>query len=65
MCYVVAREEDGFEGCWDSFNIVDVSYDGSSYHYNLNSTVLIEMDLSKNGINLTGFLKKNVNIDSI
>lgn len=41
MCYVVAREEDGFEGCWDSFNIVDVSHNGHEHSYNLHSTVLI------------------------
>lgn len=39
---------------------MDVSYNGQSYNYNLSTTILIEMEISNNGINLTGFLKKNV-----
>ena len=47
-------------GSWDSFNVVDIHMEGAVATYNLQSTVLIEMDISKSGINLTGFLKKNV-----
>ena len=53
-------DEEGFLGSWDSFNIVDVQMEGRVATYSLQSTVLIEMDISKSGINLTGFLKKQV-----
>ena len=39
---------------------MDVSFDGHTYHYVVNSTVLIEMDIDSKGINLAGFLKKSV-----
>lgn len=57
---IVSKDEDGFEGTWDSFNIVDVNFDGNNFVYHLNSTILIEMDINNKGINLTGFLKKSV-----
>lgn len=57
---IVSKEQDDFEGAWDSFNIVDISPDQNGFIYNLNSTILIEMGISNKGINLTGFLKKSV-----
>jgi hypothetical protein len=57
---VVPREEDDLEGAWDSFNTIDIAPDKNGFIYNLNTTILIEMGLSKKGINLTGYLKKSV-----
>ena len=39
--FLVPKDEDGFEGSWDSFNIVDVFHDGTSFNYHLHTTILI------------------------
>lgn len=54
------NDEEGFDGSWDSFNVVDVTAVGQSYNYKLTTTIMVEMNMPNSGINLTGFLKKNV-----
>lgn len=55
------HQGEGLKGVWDSFNIVDVVCEEGSASYSLNSTILIQMGISHDGINLSGFLKKQVN----
>lgn len=38
---------DDFEGEWNSFNIVDVEIKGQSATYSLETTVMIEMKITK------------------
>ena len=38
---------DGFEGEWNSFNIVDVEIKGQSATYSLETTVMVEMKITK------------------
>jgi len=38
---------DGFEGEWNSFNIVDVEIKGQSATYSLETTVMVEMKMTK------------------
>ena len=50
-----------FSKCWDSFNIADVRVQEGEATIKLNTTILIEMDISGH-TGLTGFLKKSVRL---
>lgn len=47
----------------DSFNVVDVDFNGDEANFNLQTTILIEMDIKddkQGSIDMTGFLKQKV-----
>lgn len=47
---------------WDSYNIVDVSFEDHQINYKLETIILLELGIQEAGTNLTSYMTKSVNL---